>query len=245
MDFIKVLFSGSKGNSTIFALGNTKIIIDAGVSRKRLIHALEEQNLTIDDSHILVTHHHSDHIKGLKQIVRKDSINLYGTTEIRERFYDTNVISNDFTIDDITVEILKVSHDAKDTLGYIVNYNNYKIVLISDTGYLSEKNLEKIANPDVLLLESNHDVDLLMNGSYSWPLKNRVLSDYGHLSNFQFKTYVNRVIGSNTKYLVALHLSEENNCHKIVSEMLDEIAVNNCMIAKQDCGCDLIKLDWK
>ncbi len=245
MDFIKVLFSGSKGNSALFVLGNTKIIIDAGVSRKRLCGALEDLNLNINGANILVTHHHSDHIKGLKQILKKDNVNLYGSKEICDRLENTIELTDILLIDDVEIEVINLSHDANLTFGYILSYNDYKIVYISDTGYLSEKNLSKIKNPDILLLESNHDVNMLMNGSYSWDLKNRVISDYGHLSNIQFKTYVNKVKGDNTRYLVALHLSEDNNSVDIVNEMFIKMDVVNCFVASQTCGCETIKLDWK
>ncbi len=243
-DFIKVLCSGSKGNSTILVVDSTKIIIDAGVSRRKLLHKLSELNIEIDDTHILITHHHSDHIKGLNQITKKDVVKLYGSKELLN-YHDVCVVSDKFSIDDISIEVLPLSHDAAHTQGYIFWFKDYKITYISDSGYLSESILEKITNSDVLLLESNHDVDLLKNGSYRWELKKRVLSDYGHLSNYQFKSYVNQVCSEKTKYLVALHLSGENNCQNIVSEMLDTISVSNCFIATQEEGCETIFLDWK
>lgn len=244
-DFIKILRSGSKGNCCVMSLSGNTFIIDIGISRKVLLQELEELNLDLDDSHIFITHHHGDHTKGLEQVIKHNCADFYGSSEIACRYNKINVIDDCVDIKGVSVEVVKLSHDAKETLGYIFKTKDYKIVLISDTGYISDTNLKMIYNPDVLLLESNHDVDMLMSGKYSWHLKNRVISDYGHLSNLQFQNYCKHIVGDNTEYLVALHLSEENNCPEIVKDVLMNIDVCNCLVARQDCGCHKIELDWK
>ncbi len=244
MALIKVLCSGSKGNSTVLNYNGHSYIIDIGVSYKKFCN-LSEELVDMDNLSVFITHTHSDHIKGLKQFQKFNNNTVYGSSVLIRDYDNVEVLTKKTKINDIYVEPLFLSHDCDDTLGYIFYLGDYKVVIVSDTGYLSDSNLELMTNPDVLLLESNHDVDLLMGGRYSWPLKNRVIGDRGHLSNLQFMSYVNSIRGNNTKHVVALHLSEENNDYNIVDTILCGLDVNNCHIASQSDGSDIIKLDWK
>ncbi|MFV0424702.1 MAG: MBL fold metallo-hydrolase [Bacilli bacterium] len=244
MDLIKVLCSGSKGNSTIIKFNNHSYIVDIGVSYKKFCE-LSDEYLDLDATTLFVTHTHSDHIKGVFQFCKRNCSMVYGASVLLDKNIDVNVITKKTKINDIYVEPLFLSHDCRETLGYIFYLGKYKVVIVSDTGYLSERNLELMNNPDVLLLEANHDVDMLMGGSYSWPLKNRVIGDVGHLSNIQFKSYVKTIKGDNTKYLVALHLSEENNNPVIVDKVMNELNIDNYSIAFQNGGSKVIKLNWK
>ncbi len=244
MDFIKVLFSGSKGNTILISYNDNIYLIDIGVSYKRLLQSIGD-SVKLDNASIFITHTHGDHVKGLLQLQKRASINIYGSASLAKKYCNVNIIDDSLEINDIKVEVLNLSHDCSDTLGYILYLGDYKVVVVSDTGYISDYNLHKMHGPCVLLLEANHDVEMLMNGKYTWPLKNRILGDYGHLSNRQFKNYVKNVATNDTKYLVALHLSEENNCEQIVEEELENIDVEHKYVATQEHGADIIYLNWR
>ncbi len=244
MDLVRVLSSGSKGNCTIIKYKQKTYIIDIGISYKMFKEKCGDL-FDFDECSLFISHTHSDHIKGLKVFCKNHQARIFGSSMLLEHCDSTNVITKKTMVDDIYVEPLFLSHDCKETLGYIFYLGDYKIVIVSDTGYLSSKNIGLMSNPDILLLESNHDVDMLMSGSYSWPLKKRVVGDTGHLSNAQFMSYANNIIGESTKYVVALHLSEENNCPTIVEEVMQNIKVDNCYVASQSMGCNIIKLNWR
>lgn len=244
MELIKVLCSGSKGNSTLIKYKGNTYIIDIGVTCKKFMSLVDEYS-DLENTSVFISHTHSDHIKGLKVFSKNSRAKIYGSSSLMNQGYDVEIITKKIQVNDIYVEPLFLSHDCSETLGYIFYLGAYKIVYVSDTGFLSDTNLELMKNPDVLMLEANHDVDMLMSGSYSWPLKKRVVGDSGHLSNIQFKSYVKNIIGENTKHLVALHLSEENNDYAIVDKMMRDLDVDNCQVATQEQGCNAIKLNWR
>ncbi|MFV0499850.1 MAG: MBL fold metallo-hydrolase [Bacilli bacterium] len=244
MDLVKVLCSGSKGNSTIIKYNGHTYIIDLGISYK-MFSELAKDFVDFEKLSLFITHTHTDHVKGVKRFLKKHPCNIYGSKNIYELENEVVEISNVTQVNDIRVETLNLSHDCSNTVGYIFYVGEYKIVIVSDTGYLSNKNLESMSGADVILLESNHDVDLLMQGNYNWNLKQRIVGDKGHLSNLQFKTYVNAIKSENTKHLVALHLSADNNKFDIVSDILKGTEIDNCDIARQDIGSKVIKLNWK
>lgn len=244
MALVKVLSSGSKGNSTVIKYNGYNYVIDIGVSYKKFCD-LSDDIVDFDNTSLFISHTHSDHVKGLKQFQKRNDCVVYGSSVLLGDYDNVEVLTKKTKVNDIYVEPLFLSHDCAETLGYIFYLDDYKVVIVSDTGYLSDSNLDLMSNPDVLLLESNHDVDMLMSGSYSWPLKNRVIGDRGHLSNLQFMSYVNSIKGENTKHVVALHLSEENNDAAIVNNILKSLNINNYHIAYQNGGSDIIKLDWK
>lgn len=244
MDLVKVLCSGSKGNCTVINYNNHSYIIDMGVTYKKF-QELSDELIDCNNATLFITHTHSDHIKGVKVFSKNNKCDIYGSTQLFDNDIDAINITKRVKVNDVEVEPLFLSHDCKDTLGYIFYAGKYKIVIVSDTGYLSEQNLKSMFNPDVLLLEANHDVDMLMGGRYNWSLKKRVISDKGHLSNTQFISYVNNIVGENTKHVVALHLSEENNCESKVACIMDDISVDNKQVATQSSGCNVITLNWR
>lgn len=244
MDLVKVLCSGSKGNCTVIKYNNHSYVIDMGVTYKKFLE-LSDDLVDCNNATVFITHSHSDHIKGINVFSKNNKCQIYGSSHLLEKGIDAININKRININDIEVEPIFLSHDCKDTLGYVFYVGKYKIVVASDTGYLSESNLKTMDNPDVLLLEANHDVDMLMGGSYSWPLKKRVISDTGHLSNTQFLSYVSNIVGDNTKHVVALHLSEENNDPRIVETLLDETSIDNTQVASQLSGSSVITLNWR
>ena len=223
----QTIASGSKGNCAIVICDNTKIIIDMGISFITLKRSLEENSLSFEDfSGLLITHCHSDHIGGIPTLMNKTKINAF----IPEEMYDSlkgyipkdrcNFVDDKFNINDVEIELLHTSHDAPASVGYIINYNDKSLVYITDTGYINRKILSRIENKDIYLIESNHDEIMLMDGPYPRFLKERVISDKGHLSNKTTAKYLSKLVGDKTKYVVLAHLSETNNTkEKALSEI--------------------------
>ncbi len=242
-DFIKVLYSGSKGNSTLICFNEHYYLIDIGVSFRKFKNNINEE--IMESLSVLITHDHSDHTKGLKQLLKHNNCDVYGSSSLKNTYEETIVVNDKVTINDIEVEPIFLSHDCVNTMGYILYLGDYKVAIVSDTGYLSDVNLNKLYDSDVLLLEANHDVNMLMGGKYSWQLKNRIVGDYGHLSNYQFNSYCKNLITDRTKYVVAIHLSEENNDAKIVMDILEQLKVENKYVADQERGANIIYLNWR
>ena len=214
----KTIVSGSKGNCAIVLCENTNIIIDMGISYLTLKKSLEDNSLSFDDfSGILVTHCHKDHISGLSSIVKKTKLKVY----IPEKMYDSLkeyipyekciFIEDNFCINDLNIELIHTSHDAPSSVGYIFEYQGKSLVYVTDTGYINRKYLAKMVGKDAYIIESNHDEIMLMDGPYPRFLKERVISDKGHLSNATTAKYLKKIIGENTKNIVLVHLSETNN----------------------------------
>ena len=227
---VQTIASGSKGNCTVVICDNTKIIIDMGISYITLKRSLEENSLSFDDfSGLLITHNHSDHINGLKTLINKTRINAYITKEMYESIKEyipkerCIFIDEKFEINDVNIELIHTSHDAPVSFGFIINYDDKSMVYITDTGYINRKILNNIINKNLYIIESNHDEVMLMDGPYPRFLKERVISDRGHLSNRTTAKYLSKIIGENTKYVVLAHLSETNNTkEKVLEEMQKE-----------------------
>ena len=153
-----------------------------------------------------------------------------------------------FCIKDIYVETIKTSHDTEDSLGYIINNQNKSVVYITDTGYINHKYFNILKNRDIYIMESNHDVEMLNNGKYPFELRKRILSDKGHLSNYDSAKYLSRFIGEKTKYILLAHLSEENNTKELAYNTLtnrlekSHIIMNNIIITNQNKETELINI---
>lgn len=220
-----VLASGSTGNVTYIETAHTKILIDIGMSCLYVENNLKEMDVDPDTiKAIIITHIHADHIGGLKVFVKKHKPIVYLTEkmyeELKEYLYEYVIIDDKFSFDDITITPFSLSHDAPETNGYLVENNNKSLVYITDTGYLNQKYFQMLKNRNIYIMESNHDVKMLMEGKYQYHLKQRILSDKGHLSNPDSTYYLSKMIGSNTKYIVQAHLSKENNTEEIAHETL-------------------------
>ena len=215
---IKTIASGSKGNCSIVLCGETKIIIDMGISYLTLKRSLEENSLSFDNfTGILITHCHKDHISGLTSLLKKTKLKAYIPEDMYESLKETIpkdkcvFIEDVSTINDVQIELVHTSHDAPYSVGFIITYKDSSIVYITDTGYINRKYLNKIQSKDLYLIESNHDEVMLMDGPYPRFLKERVISDKGHLSNTTTAKYLKKVVGKNTKYVILAHISEKNN----------------------------------
>ena len=230
---VYILGSGSKGNSTLIVGNNKKILIDVGFSYPKMKMLLEGFGVNPSEiDTILITHDHSDHIGGLSQFLKKNSIKVCANEVLAGQLLrivnedDILIVDTEFDIDDFHIESFKTSHDAIGSVGYIVTENDKSIVYVTDTGYINSRNLKKLVNKELYIFESNHDVKMLMDGPYPYILKQRVLSDKGHLSNELSGTYLKELIGDKTKKVVLAHLSEINNTPEVALKTVKEIVDN-------------------
>lgn len=251
-----VLSSGSKGNSTLVITDKVKILIDLGTTTSYVEAALNNLNVdVIEISHILITHSHVDHIKGLKVFIKRYNPVILVTEDMKnvlekelgnfryEYYEDKKAI-----IGDLTVNVIKTSHDAEESIGFVLTNNNSSMVYITDTGYINQKYFKILSNNNLYVLESNHDIKMLMDGPYPYYLQQRVRGDKGHLSNKQASDYLCKFIGDNTRKIVFAHISEHNNSYEKVIETFNEELSKNDMkfddvlIAKQNEATEVIEV---
>ncbi len=251
-----VLSSGSKGNSTLVITDKVKILIDLGTTTSYVEAALNNLNLDVKEiSHILITHSHVDHIKGLKVFIKRYNPVILVTEDMKnvlekelgnfryEYYEDKKAI-----IGDLTVNVIKTSHDAEESIGFVLTNNNSSMVYITDTGYINQKYFKILSNNNLYVLESNHDIKMLMDGPYPYYLQQRVRGDKGHLSNKQASDYLCKFIGDNTRKIVFAHISEHNNSYEKVIETFNEELSKNDMkfddvlIAKQNEATEVIEV---
>lgn len=241
---VKVLASGSKGNCTLIQTDMINILIDIGITYQQLIVELEKLNLTPKDiSAILVTHTHSDHIKGLPVLVKKTNLKVYVLEEMINELKNKISLDNIFLyedpleIEDLKMNLIRISHDVEG-VGFVIEHNYHSLVYITDTGYINRKYLPLIKNKDVYIIESNHDEEMLMEGPYPYILKQRVISDKGHLSNKTTAEYLLESVGENTKKIVLAHISEKNNTEELALNTTENLLKENgiykeVIVAKQ------------
>ena len=242
---VVVLSSGSKGNTTFIESGNTKILIDLGNTCKYVTEKLKGIGIEPHElDGILITHTHIDHVKGLKVFLNKYNTKVYCSNKMKE---DLEYINNytiikegSITINSLTINIIQTSHDASDSFGYIIESLDKSIVYITDTGYINNKYFNLLSNRNLYILESNHDIEMLNSGPYPFKLRQRILGDKGHLSNYDCSKYLSNFIGNKTKCVMLAHLSQDNNTPSIAYDTLKERLDNNnqnidkIIILKQD-----------
>lgn len=250
-----VLSSGSKGNATYIETDNYKILVDAGRNAKYLSTCLNEIGVDPKDiDYLIVSHTHKDHISALPVFANKYKPTLLLSQKIFEdmediKYYDKIIIYEDSVqLDNLKITCIKASHDAVDARNFIFEENNKKIVYITDTGYVNQKNFKKINDCDIYLFESNHDIEMLMNGPYPKFLKQRVVGTVGHLSNKDSSFYLSKVIGPKTKKIMLMHLSEKNNTEEKALETITntfkeyQIPFKNITCARQDEISEVIEI---
>lgn len=250
---ICVLASGSKGNSSYIETNQTKSLVDIGMSAGYIAKSLKNIGVNPSDiQRIFITHTHTDHIAGLKVFLKKYHPTVYLTGKMeKELGFDIDdkvYIDEGVSIADLDVGVVKTSHDAADSNGYIFSSLNKSIVYITDTGYIHVKNFDKLKNKSVYVFESNHDIRMLKEGKYPYYLQQRILSDKGHLSNKDSAYYLSEFIGDNTEKIILIHLSEENNKPEVaLKTLLDTLEKKNIRIpdieiAMQKESTELIEL---
>lgn len=235
--FFDVINSGSKGNATLVFTKSSLILIDMGIAIATLEEELLKFNKTINDiDALLVTHNHSDHIKSIKCISPKKMYSLDGT--IPGSLYNVVFLNKPFKIKDSKITAFKTSHDATNPCGYMIESDNEKLVYMTDTGVFLKENLVLIKNPNYLIIESNHDIKMLMNSNRTMELKQRILSEVGHLCNEDSAFATVEIIGNNTKEIILAHLSEEcNTPDKALEAYKNIFEYNNIDITKFVIKC--------
>ena len=218
---ISVLASGSSGNSIVIKNNNNAILIDCGLSGKELCKRLNKCGIKAEQlNSILVTHEHSDHIKGVGILSRKCDLPIYARkatwNQIDEKIGNIDeknccIFKGDFMIEDFGIRPFSISHDAVDPVGYIINYKNTKIGIATDMGCITPEIKKKLKGLDFFVLEANHDLEMLMNGSYPYYLKKRIKSKKGHLSNDESAEVLPDLIKDNFPRILLAHISQENN----------------------------------
>ncbi len=258
------LYSGSSGNSLFVETENTKILVDAGMSCKKIeeaLHSIEVEPSSINA--ILVTHEHSDHIKGISTISKKFDIPVFATKETfdampaqTEKLSTKNINyfnpQEKFFIDDLEIFPFSIPHDAANPCGFnIIKDNSHKISIATDIGHMTKSIINYLEGSEFILLESNYDTEVLKCCSYPFALKSRIACDKGHLSNTMAgKTISYLSKNSNLHTAMLGHLSKESNFPELAYQtVVDELILNspsdnsiNLSVANRDCPSKLITL---
>jgi phosphoribosyl 1,2-cyclic phosphodiesterase len=215
--------SGSSGNCIYVASSHTRLLIDAGLSGKRIEAGLGELSLTgYDIDALLVTHEHNDHVDGVGIMSRRYDIPVYATEGTWDKMPEKvgkfkhgnqNALysGESLIINDLCITPFEIPHDAAQPVGYCISDGKSKITVATDIGHITDEVKDSIKGSSVLLIESNHDVDMVKTGPYPYPLKQRVLGEFGHLSNENCGKMLKEVISDELKYVFLGHLSNENN----------------------------------
>ena len=241
------LGSGSKGNATLISQGETTLLIDCGFSARETEKRLQRINFDVNKlSAILITHEHGDHINGVRVLARKHQLPVYATAGTAASLSAdvmslvNEISSHDaFTINDIEIQPFPVPHDAREPSQFVFSDGKHKVGLLTDVGISTPIIEEALSACDALLLEANHDMEMLDNSDYHDHLKYRVSSRLGHLNNVQSAKLLEKLDTSKLQHIVAMHLSEKNNSPNIVSPLFAQAL--NCDqswigIAEQETG---------
>ena len=212
------LASSSAGNAALVCHNDTHLLIDAGISCRRITQSLAALSLTLDDlDGILITHEHVDHVRGLGTLQKKHAIPLYasfGTAAALDYpapYLHAFAADETFAIKDLHVRSFRTSHDAKESVGYRIESSDGSLAVLTDIGYITDEAHDLALGADMLLLESNHDVVMLKNGGYPYYLKQRILGECGHLSNEAAAEFAVECVRAGTSDILLAHLSDENN----------------------------------
>lgn len=249
------LASGSKGNATYIETKDGKFLFDAGKNIKYLTLKLSEIGVNITDiDFIIISHSHIDHVSSLTALLKKTKATLCVTEKI---FFDLKnlkdyehvlIFDNVLQLNKTTIISFKSSHDTEDSRNFIIEEDDKKVAYITDTGYLNRKYFKLLSNCNLYLFESNHDIEMLRKGPYPDWLKQRVLSDKGHLSNNSAGIYLSKLIGKDTKEIMLIHLSEINNTPQMALETVYntlkeyDFDFQNINCAKQDERSEVINI---
>ncbi|WP_054025730.1 MBL fold metallo-hydrolase [Bacillus sp. FJAT-28004] len=241
-----VLGSGSTGNATIVQGNDKMVIVDAGMSAKKLDELMRERGVTghqLDG--LFVTHEHSDHIKGLGAFARKYDLPIYAneaTWAAMERHVGTIApekrvfmeTGEEVNLGSMAIQSYPISHDAAEPVGYCFVENGEKLSLATDLGYVSEKVKRQIIDSDVLVLEANHDTEMLRMGRYPWNTKRRILSDVGHLSNVAAGEALLELMTDRTKRVYLAHLSLDHNLMDLAMLTVNTILEDHGIFYKKE-----------
>ncbi len=243
---VSYLASGSSGNCTYIETPKRKILVDCGLSGKKIAGLMAKIDRDIAEvDTILVTHEHRDHVHGLGVLARKYHMDLYANeatwkamdhiignvkTEQKHVFEMGQVL----TLGDVDIQSYGVSHDAAEPQFYSFHHEGKQMVMLTDTGYVSDRLRGLLRDADAYLIESNHDLELLRMGGYPWSLKQRILGDEGHLSNEDGAAAVAEMLGNRTKRIYLGHLSRDNNIKTLAHHTAESILMQKGMGVNED-----------
>ena len=217
---ICVLASGSKGNAIYVSDGQTAILVDAGLSGREIERRMQSQGLRAEElSALVLSHEHADHIHGVGVLSRRYRLPVYITPKTADAAYRLGRLSqtvhfecgNTFHIADLEIHPFSLSHDAEDPAGFTIRSNGLKLGIVTDLGVVTSVVREHLKGCHALVLEANHDDTMLINGPYPWPLKQRIRSRMGHLSNTDSSNLLSDILHDRLQHVILAHLSETNN----------------------------------
>ena len=212
--FFDVINSGSKGNATLVFTSQATFLIDAGIAASLIEEELNKFGKTLADiDAVLITHNHTDHIRNIKAFSPKKIYALERT--VPGSLSNVIDINEPFKIKDTLITAFPTSHDAINPCGYLLENNGIRLAYMTDTGVYLSSNTSLIKNPDYLIIESNHDIQMLLHTNRPMELIQRIMSDYGHLCNEDSAFASLEIIGDKTKEIILAHLSEEANDPKV------------------------------
>jgi len=258
--------SGSSGNCVYVGSDSTHVLVDAGISKKRTEEGLHSCDIDLKDiSAIMITHEHIDHINGLGVISRKYSIPIMATPltvqairenkklgEIPSELFMEIAPDEPFRVGDMEICPFRISHDAADPVAYRINCSGQSVAVATDMGTYDNYTVSNLKGLDAIVLEANHDVNMLLAGDYPYYLKQRILGDKGHLSNESSGRLLDEILHDNLKYIALGHLSKENNFEELAYQTVTtEITLSdscykakdfNIMVARRDVCSGLLTI---
>lgn len=248
--------SGSKGNCYLVKTEDTVLLVDAGISGKKIFEGLLAAGVRPEEVEgVLVTHEHSDHVKGIKMVCKKsDKAYVYANQAtweqfVDEKFKDRHRVFNSgekFFIKDIEIMPFKIHHDAVEPVGYSIVYKGRKLSIVTDTGHISEDIYNEIKDANLLVLESNHEVNILKMCSYPYQTKMRILGDHGHLSNVAAAECLCSILKEDCyecKTVLLAHLSKENNTPGMAKLAMKNILEENGLLSPERVNLEVITQD--
>jgi phosphoribosyl 1,2-cyclic phosphodiesterase len=222
-----VLASGSSGNAVVVRSGENTLLVDVGVSARQIRRRMEQFGVSPDElDAVVLTHEHSDHVRGLEVFSRRYPLPVWASSgtwsRLRVRTSSGGELRSGSPIHVGCLRVLPVStsHDAADPVAFLVDDGDHRLALCTDTGVVTHLLEQRLRDSEVLLIEANHDADMLRHGPYPWPLKQRIASRLGHLANHQTEEALSRIGTGSLKAVVGMHLSEQNNRPDLVIDSL-------------------------
>jgi phosphoribosyl 1,2-cyclic phosphodiesterase len=236
---LHILASGSTGNSVFVELGGRKLLIDAGISARRIENGLKEAGIQLSDlDGVLITHEHSDHIKGIQVLVKRHRMPVYARAATWESISGyvkipkecRRELGDSLNFGGLKVVPFSISHDAADPVGFCFYYKNIKWVLATDLGIVTRNVEQALSYADLAVLESNHDTEMLRSGPYPAFLKQRIKGRQGHLSNYDAGQILAHIPRKQVMQVFLAHLSQQNNRPYLAEQTVSQV------LQKYGCG---------
>ncbi|TNE80487.1 MAG: MBL fold metallo-hydrolase [Gammaproteobacteria bacterium] len=246
------LGSGSKGNATVVDCGSARFLLDCGFSIRETERRLERLGLKATDlSAVLVTHEHTDHVRGVLPLAKKHRLPVIMTAGTSKAVNPPENVSlklidshSPFVYDDVEITPVSVPHDAREPVQYVFRHAGVTLGVLTDLGSVTPHVVEQFSRCDGLLLECNHDLEMLQDGSYPPSLKRRIASPWGHLNNEQSLALLDSIQTAQLQHLVLGHISQQNNALDIVRRVMRDMAsrISSVHYARQDEGFSWLEL---